>query len=115
LVTWRLLVSCLRACSLTKSFDDESEVEEGKDEHIELLKSGEDSPEALEASEEPLDLVALLVEGTVLVPGLDTIALGTGVGDSGHPCPESSESSSRSGSVRGAGEDANRQTTLSDL
>jgi hypothetical protein len=28
--------------ALTKSFDDESEVEEAKDEYIELLKSGED-------------------------------------------------------------------------
>jgi hypothetical protein len=38
----------------TKSFDDESEVEEAKDEHIELLKPGEDSGEALEGTEEPL-------------------------------------------------------------
>ncbi len=37
--------------ALTKSFDDESEVEEAKDEHIELLKSGEDSAETLEATE----------------------------------------------------------------
>ena len=62
--------------TLTKRFNDESEVEEAQEEHVELLKSGEDSAEALEATEEPLDLVALFVEGTVVVPGLDTIGFG---------------------------------------
>jgi hypothetical protein len=46
--------------TLTKRFDDEGAVEEAKEEHVELLGSGEDSAEALEAAEEPLDLVALL-------------------------------------------------------
>jgi hypothetical protein len=33
--------------TLTKSFDDECEVEEAKEEHVELLEAGEDSAEAL--------------------------------------------------------------------
>jgi len=47
-----------------------------QEEHVELLQAREDSAEALEATEQPLDLVALLVEGSVVVPGLDTIGLG---------------------------------------
>jgi hypothetical protein len=35
--------------TLTKRFDDEGAVEEAKEEHVELLESGEDSAEALEA------------------------------------------------------------------
>jgi hypothetical protein len=77
--------------TLTKSFDDESEVEEAKEEHIELFKSGEDSAEALESTEEPLDLVSFFVEGTVVVPGLDTIGLGGTTGTTG-TMPRSSTS-----------------------
>ena len=62
--------------TLTKRFDDEGEVEEAEEEDIELLEAGEDSAEALEPAEEQLDLIALLVEGTVVFPRLDAVGLG---------------------------------------
>ena len=61
--------------TLSESFDDECEVEEADEEHVELLEAGEDSAEALEPAEQPLDLVALLVKGTVVLLGLDAIGL----------------------------------------
>jgi len=67
--------------TLTKSFDDKSEVEESKEENIEFFESGEDSTEALEAAEEPLDLVALGVEGTIVGPGILAVGLGRDDGD----------------------------------
>ena len=62
--------------TLTKRFDDQGEVEEAKEEHVELLEAREDSAEALEATEQPLDLVALLVEGSVVVQGSIRLDLG---------------------------------------
>jgi hypothetical protein len=62
--------------TLTQGFDDQGEVEESKEEHVEFLEAREDSAEAFEATEEPLDFVALFVECTVVVPGLDPIGLG---------------------------------------
>jgi hypothetical protein len=48
--------------TLAKRFDDEGEGEEAEEEDIEFLEAGEDSAEAFESPEEPLDFVALLVE-----------------------------------------------------
>ena len=62
--------------TLTKCFNDEGEVNEAKEELVELLESQEDSAEALEATEQLLDLGALLVEGSVVVAGLVRLRLG---------------------------------------
>ena len=61
--------------TLAKCFDDEDEVEEAEKEDIEFLEAGEDSAEAFESPEEPLDFVALLVESAVVFPGLDAVGL----------------------------------------
>ena len=62
--------------TLAKRFDDEGEVEEAEEEDIEFLEAGEDSAEPLlKSPEEPLDFVALLVEGAVVFPGLDAVGL----------------------------------------
>jgi hypothetical protein len=45
--------------TLAKRFDDEGEVEEPEEEDIEFLEAGENSAEAFESPEEPLDFVAL--------------------------------------------------------
>jgi hypothetical protein len=42
---------------------------------IEFFEAGEDSAEAFESSEEPLDFVALLVEGAVVFSGFDAVGL----------------------------------------
>ena len=59
--------------TLAKRFDDEGEVEEAEEEDIEFLEAGEDSAEAFESPEEPLDFVAFLVESAVVLPGLDAV------------------------------------------
>ena len=61
--------------TLSKGFDDEGEVEEAEEEDIEFLEAGEDSAEAFEPPEEPLDFVALFVESAVVFPGLDAVGL----------------------------------------
>ena len=61
--------------ALSQRFDDEGEVEESEEEDIEFLEAGEDSTEAFEPPEEPLDLVALFVKGAVELPWLDAIGL----------------------------------------
>ncbi len=61
--------------TLAKRFDDEGEVEEAEEEDIEFLEAGEDSAKAFESPEEPLDFIALLVEGAVVFPGLDAVGL----------------------------------------
>ncbi len=43
--------------------------------YIEFLEAGEDSAEAFESPEEPLDLVAFFVEGAVVLPRLDAVGL----------------------------------------
>jgi hypothetical protein len=62
--------------TLAQCFDDEGEVEETEEEHVELLEAGEDSSEALQPAEEALDFVALLVEGAVILPWLDAVGFG---------------------------------------
>jgi hypothetical protein len=62
--------------TLTQCFDDEGEGEEAEEEDIEFLESGEDSAEALQSSKQPLDLIALLVKRTIVLPRLDAVGLG---------------------------------------
>jgi hypothetical protein len=62
--------------TLTQCFNDEGEGEEAEEEYIEFLESGEDSAEALQPSEEALDLISLLVKRPVILPRLDAIGLG---------------------------------------
>lgn len=62
--------------TLSERFDDKGEVEEADEEHVELFEAGEDSSEAFESSEQPFDFVALLVVGSVVVPGFDAVGLG---------------------------------------
>jgi hypothetical protein len=62
--------------TLAECFDDESEVEESEEERVEFLEAGEDSAETFKATEQSLDLVALLVKGTVVVPGAMRLDLG---------------------------------------
>jgi hypothetical protein len=57
--------------TLAKRFDDEGKIEKSEEEEIEFLEAGEDSAEAFESREEPLDFVALLVESAVIFPGAD--------------------------------------------
>lgn len=67
--------------TLSEGFDDESEVEEADEEHIEFLEPREDSAEALEASEQPFDFVAPPVEGAIILPRFDAVGLGRNHGN----------------------------------
>ena len=67
--------------TLTKCFDDKGEGQEAEEEDIEFLESGEDSAEALQPSKQPLDLIALLVKRTIVLPRLYAVGLGRNDGD----------------------------------
>lgn len=58
--------------TLTKRFDDQGEVDEGHEHHVELVEPGEDPAEAFEAAEEPLDLVPPRVHEAIVLPGFDS-------------------------------------------
>ena len=63
---FRLVLSGIAPWSvftLAQHFNDECEVEEAEEEHVEFLEAGKDAAEALEPAEESLYLIALLVEG----------------------------------------------------
>jgi len=54
----------------------EGKVEKGDEDDVEFLKSREDAAKSLQSAEEPLDLIAFLVEGAVVLPWLDPVGLG---------------------------------------
>jgi hypothetical protein len=56
--------------TLSEGLDDQGEVEEGEEDDIEFVEAGEDAAEAFEPAEEPLDLVALAVQGLIVEPGM---------------------------------------------
>jgi hypothetical protein len=58
--------------TLAKGLDDKGE---GEEEHVEFLEAGEEAAEAFQPGEEPLDLIALLVESMVVRPWLDGVGL----------------------------------------
>jgi hypothetical protein len=45
--------------------------EEAEEEDIELFEAGEDAAVAFHGAEEPFDLIAFLVKGAVVAPGID--------------------------------------------
>jgi hypothetical protein len=61
---------------LSEYFHDECEVEESEEEHVEFFEAGEDSAEASESSEEPLDLVAFPLKSAVEGPRMMRLHLG---------------------------------------
>src|SRR5271163_119790 len=62
--------------SLPFGLDDKREVEKCDEDDVEFLESREDAAKAFQSAEEPLDLVALLIEGAVVLPRLDPVGLG---------------------------------------
>src|SRR5262249_4546797 len=67
---------CTRACShYAQGLDDECECEEPKEKRVEFLEAREDTTEAFESAEETFDLVALLVNGMIVVPGMQAVGL----------------------------------------
>jgi len=60
--------------TLTEGLDDQGEVEESEEDDIEFVEAREDAAEAFEPAEEPLDLVALAVQGLIVEPGMQAIA-----------------------------------------
>ena len=66
-----------RACShYPQPISDEREVDKSDKHDVELFKSREDAPKALEPAEQPFDLVAPLVHGAVVLPRRDPVLLG---------------------------------------
>src|SRR3954451_17187253 len=73
--------SALGRVNATKSFDDQSEIDEADKHHVEFLESRENASKSLQASEQSLDLVAPLVHRAIVFPCIDSIALGRYHGD----------------------------------
>ena len=68
----------IKACSrkwVAKAFDDQCEKDKGQEHHVEFLDAREDATEALEATKQPLDLVASAVHGAAVLPGRDATLL----------------------------------------
>ena len=57
-----------------ESFDDQAEIDETNKHYVELLESGEDAPNS-SVAEQSLDLIASLVHGAIVFPGIDSITL----------------------------------------
>ncbi len=62
--------------TLSEGLDDQGEIEESQKDDIEFIEAGEDAAETFESAEEPLDLIALAIDGFVVLPGLQAIAFG---------------------------------------
>jgi hypothetical protein len=66
----------VRACShYPQRFDDERKAEKRQEHDVEFFKTRKDAAEAFEAPEQPLDLVALLVQGTIIFPRMQPVGL----------------------------------------
>jgi hypothetical protein len=57
--------------TLAELVRDEGDGHEGREHDVGLVVAGEHAPEALDAAEEPLDLVASPVEFGVVLPGIE--------------------------------------------
>jgi hypothetical protein len=62
--------------TLFKRIDNQNEIDKGKEDKIELFEPGEDSPEAFQPAEKPLDFVAFLVEFAVVFPWIEPVGFG---------------------------------------
>jgi hypothetical protein len=65
----------------TKRFDDQGKIDEGDKHHIEFVESREYAPESLQSPEQSLDLVASLVHRAIVLPCIDSVALGRNHGN----------------------------------
>lgn len=59
-----------------QSLDDSGEVEECEEDDVEFVEAGEDTAEAFESAEEPFYLIASAIHGFVVLPGIQSVALG---------------------------------------
>ena len=62
--------------TLTKAFDDQSEMDKGKEHYVELLESGKDSAKAFEAAEKPFYFIASSIHDSVVFPSGDSVLFG---------------------------------------
>ena len=56
-------------------------MQEGHEDDIEFFEAGEDSTEAFESAEEPLDFIACFIESAVVFSRLDAVGLGMDAGE----------------------------------
>jgi len=59
--------------TLFEGFDDQNEIDNGEEDHIEFFESGEDAAEALQPAEEAFHFVTLLIEFAVVFPGIEPV------------------------------------------
>ena len=51
-------------------------MDKGQEHHVKFLEAGEDATKAFEAAKQPLDFVASLVHGPIVLPGRESVLLG---------------------------------------
>ena len=59
-----------------QALDDQREIDERNEHDIEFFKPREDAPKSLEPTEQPFDLIASLIQGSIVFPGRESIVLG---------------------------------------
>lgn len=64
----------IRFCSY-KSVNNESEVDKGEKDNIKFIIAGENAAKAFDTPKQPLDLIALLVQLLIIVPGIFPVLL----------------------------------------
>lgn len=59
-----------------QAINDQREIDERDEHDIEFFKPGEDAPKSLEPTEQPFDLVASRIQGSIVFPRRESIVLG---------------------------------------
>ncbi len=62
--------------TLSKIIDDQCKIDECEKDDVEFVGAGEDAAEAFEPAEEPGYLIASAIHGFVVLPGIQSVALG---------------------------------------
>lgn len=61
---------------LTQTLDDQCDMDERDEHDIEFFKPREEAPKSLASAEEPFDLIAARIQGTIICPGRESIVFG---------------------------------------
>ena len=59
-----------------QALHDQREIDERNEPDIELFKPREEAPKSLEPTEQPFDLMASLLQGSIVFPGRESIVRG---------------------------------------
>lgn len=67
--------------TLSEPIDDEREIDEGEEHHVQFVESGEDTTEAFKATKQAFNFISALVHFAVVFPWRKTVAFGRNNGN----------------------------------